>query len=242
MIALVLAVLLVVDHQYIIPLIGGANGANSESHYAIATMLNPTARTATVRRTALFPGDCAAMTKSWELAPHAKIDIGFPFDSNCTGIAALTMVSDEPLYVTGSILTFSLGPNFRFDRQFYDAPQEWIEAGVDAATSGVSMEEPPYRANLLVINPNPEPLIVEAHLTRPEYGATRVDTFEVPPATVRLFAIVAVEDPGPFNPFPHIINGEHDIIVRGNRRFWAGVSSIDLYGGNTFRKVIPLEP
>lgn len=240
MIALVLAAVLAADHRYIIPLIGSAQGP-SASHYARGMMLNPTARTATVRRVGLFPSACA-MTETWQIPPHGRLEVGFPITSNCSGVAAVEVVSDEPLHVTGSVLTFLDWPSAVMDRQEFEVPTDWIDAGQEAVTSGVAMEIAPYRMNLLVINPNPEPLVVEATVDRSEYDATRVDTFEVPPATVRLFAIEPVANPREPSPFPHVISGEHDITVRANRRFWAGASSVDLWGGNVFRKAIPLEP
>lgn len=85
--------------------------------------------------------------------------------------------------------------------------------------------------------------LVEARLYRPELQASRTDTFEVPPATVRLFRLAAVDDPKPRIPGePRAVSGHHDVVLKGNGRYWAGASSLNTYGGNAFRKAIPLEP
>ena len=241
MIALALAAILAADHHYIIPLIGNSYGIPA-SHLATATMLNPTSRPATVRRTGLYPADCTKMTQSWLLAPHSSVEVAWPYDSNCHGtLAALTVVSDEPLYIRGSILTHGFMPAWIMDTQEYDAPTAWIEAGVEAVTSGVTIDGG-HRTNLLVINPNPEPLQVEVHVYRSEFDAFRTDAFEVPPATLRLFPIAPVANPDPPTGEPIAVTGHHDIVVKANGRFQAGASSVNTYGGNVFRKAIPLEP
>ena len=242
MYVLALALLLAADHQSIIPIFGIAHGRDGTSHFASATVFNPTRRTATIRRTALLSTRCP-VPEVWQVPPRATVELGHEFAPDCTDIGAMSVVSDEPVLVTGSITTvfnrFGEFPLSLWDIQPYEAPTTWIEPGMEAVTEARVLEF--HRGNLLLVNPNSTTLRVEIAVERPEFSASRTETADVPPLSIRLLPIAELEDPSP-SPFPRVVSGRHVLTLRGDGRFQAGASSLDLFGGNVFRKAVPLEP
>jgi hypothetical protein len=232
------------QHQYIIPMVGSAPGIDAD-HYAGASILNPTARTAHIRVTGVYPvfgpPQCNVQVPQ-ELVPRGREGIVFPV--NCPGrpLAAVSIESDEPLVVKTFITSFLR----RFDVQIHDVQQidagtAWVPIGVEALTSGEFDEEHGLRANLLLINPNAYALRVRIEVNRPEAGVpARVETLVVAPQTTILHPLAAV--PVPPQPFPTIVTGHHDVLLSADGPFWAGVSSLTTNGGNHFQEAVALEP
>ncbi len=246
-VALLLLLLLVApslfaQHEYIIPIIGSAAGIEA-NHFAEADVLNPTARTAHIRVTGVFPVhpiQCEPVVPA-ELAPRSRGAIGFHFTCPVRQLAAVTIESDEPLVVKTSILS-SLR---RFDVSIHDVQQidagtAWIPFAAEALTYGELDERVGLRANLLLINPNAFGLRVRVALHRPEANASREETLLVAPRSTVLHPLPSV--PMPATGFPTVVSGHHDILVSADGRFWAGVSSITTSGGNHFEEAVPLEP
>ena len=92
------------QHEYIIPIIGSAKGFDAD-HVAGASVLNPTARTAHIRLTGIYPlsvGPCHVQVPE-TLAPRSRGHIGFIPNCSTSQLAALTIESDEPLVVESTI-------------------------------------------------------------------------------------------------------------------------------------------
>ena len=231
------------QHEYIIPLVGSAPGIDAD-HYAGADVLNPTARTAHIRVTGVYPvypGQLCELDVPAELAPRSRGGIGFHFTCAARQLAAVTIESDEPLVVKNTITSFLR----RFDVTIADvqrihAGTAWIPFAAEAVTSGQLDERFGMRANLLLINPNAFALRVRIGLTRPEANASREETIVVAPQSTILYPLRAV--PMPVTGQPTIVTGHHEIILAADDRFWAGVSSVTTSGGNHFEEAVPLEP
>ena len=241
---LLLAPSLFAQHEYIIPMVGSAAGIDAD-HHAAASVLNPTARTAHIRVTGVYPvfGDspCEVQVPQ-ELAPRSRGGIGFGV--NCSGkrLAAVSIASDEPLVVENTVTSFLRRLECQIhDVQDLDAGTAWVPIAVEALTYGEFDESVSLRANLLLINPNAYALRVRVEVRRPEAnGGFRVETLVVAPHTTILHPLAAV--PLAASPFPIIVSGHHDVLVSADGPFWAGVSSLTSRGGNVFREAIALEP
>lgn len=240
---LLLAPSLFAQHEYIIPILGSAPGIEAD-HYASASVLNPTARTAHIRVTALYPLSAdqpCQVTAPAELAPRRRAVIGFFPNCPPGQLAAITIESDERLVVETtitSLLRRASGPIH--DVQQVGAGTAWIPFAAEALAYGEFDENVGLRANLLLINPNAFFLRVRIHLHRPEANASREETLVVAPHSTILHPLRAV--PMPPSQFPRIVTGHHEITLAADDRFWAGVSSITTTGGNHFEEAVPLEP
>lgn len=239
---LCLAPSLFAQHEYIIPMIGSAAGLDAD-HYAAADVLNPTARTAHIRVTGVYPVyplQCEPVVPA-ELAARSRAQIGFGSTCPVRQLAAITIESDEPLVVKSSITSIIPRPGCTIaDVQQIDAGTAWVPFGAGAVTYGELDEQVGLRANLLLINPNAFYLRVRVELHRPEANASREETLLVAPHATILHPLAAV--PMPSTGFPSVVSGRHDILVTADGRFWAGVSSITTNGGNHFEEGVALEP
>ena len=231
------------QHEYIIPMIGSATGIEAD-HFAGASVLNPTARTAHIRLTAVYPvfaGQPCHPQVPQELAPRSRARIGFPVGCPDNQLAALSIESDEPLVVESTIESFLR----RFDVQIHDvqkidAGTAWVPIGVEALSYGEFDEQVGLRANLLFINPTAYPLRARVEVIRPEAGGRSiVETLVVAPLSTILHPLAAVPMPPGF---PTIVTGHHEVLLSADGAFWAGVSSITTNGGNHFQKAVALEP
>ena len=236
----VLAPAALAQHEYIIPMIGTARGVDAD-HFAAASVLNPTARTAHIRVTAVYPvyptQQCEIEAPA-ELAPRSRGSIRFRSDCPVSDLAALTIESDERLVVETSITSSLRRLVVLHDVQQVAAGTAWIPFAVEALAYG-EFDDDTRRANLLLINPNAFGLRVRIELHRPEANASRVETLVVAPRSTILHPLAPVPVPPSF---PTILTGHHEILVAADDRFWAGVSSLTTTGGNHFEEAVPLEP
>ena len=230
------------QHEYIIPIIGSATGIEAD-HYAEADVVNPTARTAHIRVTGVYPVFAAAPCEPAvpaELAPRSRGAIAFPFNCPERQLAAITIESDEPLVVKSAISSFVRRPGGAIGDIQQIRAGGWIPFAAEALSYGEFDERLGLRANLLLINPNAFGLRVRVGLYRPEADASREETLNVAPRSTILYPLPSV--PMPVTGFPTILTGRHEVIVSADGRFWAGVSSITPHGGNHFEEAVPLEP
>lgn len=230
------------QHEYIIPMIGSVKGAEAD-HFARASVLNPTARTAHLRVTGIYPaivGPCHVQVPE-TLAPRSRGHIGFIPNCSAGQLAALSIESDEPLVVGSTITSVVQRPGVQIhDVQQIDAGTAWVPIGVDALSYGEFDDELGLRANLLLINSVAYPLRVRVEVRRPEAGGgSRVENLVVAPRSTILHPLTAVPMPPGF---PTIVTGHHDVILSADGAFWAGVSSITTNGGNHFKEAVALEP
>lgn len=239
---LFLAPSLFAQHEYIIPILGSAVGIEAE-HYAEADVVNPTARTAHIRVTGVYPvypaPQCEPVVPA-ELAPRSRGTIGFHFTCAVRQLTAITIESDEPLVVKTSITSFLSRPGCPIADVQQIRAGTWIPFAAEALTRGEFDDRVGLRANLLLVNPNAFELRVRVGLHRPEANASREETLLVAPRSTILYPLPSV--PMPNTGFPTVVTGHHDVIVSADGRFWGGVSSITTNGGNHFEEAIALEP
>lgn len=153
---LFLAPSLFAQHEYIIPILGSAAGIEAE-HYAEADVVNPTARTAHIRVTGVYPvypaPQCEPLVPA-ELAPRSRGTIGFHFTCPVRQLTAITIESDEPLVVKTSITSFLS----RTGCPIADVQQiragTWVPFAAEALARGEFDDRVGLRANLLLVNPN----------------------------------------------------------------------------------------
>jgi hypothetical protein len=239
---LFLAPSLFAQHEYIIPIVGSAAGIEAD-HFAEADVLNPTARTAHIRVTGVYPvypaQQCEPVVPA-ELAPRSRGGVGFHFTCPVRQLAAVTIESDEPLDVKTSITSFLRLSDVTISDVQQIRAGTWIPFAAEALAYGELDEQLGLRANLLLINPNPFGLRVRVALHRPEANASREETLNIAPRSTILHPLPAVSMPA--TGFPAVLTGHHDVIVSADGRFWAGVSSITTNGGNHFEEAIALKP
>lgn len=240
---LFLAPSLFAQHEYIIPILGSVEGLDGR-HYAEADVLNPTARTAHIRLTGVYP--VFAGSRPCEPAipllmpPRSRGAIVFPFTCAAGQLGALTIESDEPLVVKTTITSFSR----RNDAGITDVQQieagTWIPFAAEGLAYGEFDERIGLRANLILINPNAFGMRVRVDLYRREANASREETLLLAPHSTTIYPLPSV--PMPETGFPTVLTGRHEVLVSADGKLWAGVSSLTPNGGNHFEEAIPLEP
>lgn len=239
---LFLAPSLFAQHEYIIPILGSVQGLDG-SHYAEADVLNPTARTAHIRLTGVFPvfaGTQCEPAVPAQLAPRSRGAVVFPFTCPPGQLAAVTIESDEPLVVKTTITSFSVRNGVAIaDVQQIEAGT-WIPFAAEGLAYGEFDERIGLRANLVIINPNAFGMRVRVDLYRQEANASREETLLLAPRSTTIYPLPSV--PVPDTGFPAVLTGRHEVIVSADGKVWAGVSSITPNGGNHFEEAIPLEP
>ena len=226
----------------IIPVIGESTGHRAQ-HRARALVFNPTPRTAIVRKVDVYPlslNSACRIPQEWSVPPRQTESIEIN-DSFCgpIGLTALSIASDEPVVVQNEVVSHFQDTTVT-DVQLFEAPAQWIEAGMEAMTSATVQPARNLRGNLLVINPNDFVLVVQMHVQRRDApGPSRDETFEVAPHSSRLHSIEYIPNPHP--DYPLGFDWSHEITLAANGRFWAGASSIDENGGSYFYEAVALE-
>lgn len=228
------------EFHSIVPGVGSVWGIGG-LHVALATVTNPTSRTALVERRGLYPAfapEVCDWPESWSVPPRSSISISSPCSSS---LFSLELVADEPVHV--SVIVTSLPPGtYGFDHQLFEAPTSWFRPGHEVILPARIEREFRWRSNLVIINPGDEAIVVQMHIERAEFSSSRLEEIVVPAQRTLIYPIAQVEDPGPPSPWPRILTGDHDLRLESTGPFWAGVSAVDFTGGNLFFKGIELEP
>ena len=227
------------EHRYVIPFAGFAQGNDGTWLYSYTVVTNLSPRPATILTTDVYPviaeSPCAAPAPI-NLAANQRIRIS---PMVCMGrLSALSIVSDEPLSVRTELDTKK--PAFGSDRQIINAFTDWIPTGVESVTEAVIRDDAGWRANLVLINPNETPLVVNVAVDRPEVNRSTTMTIDVAPKSAR---IVNVPELRRTNPTPFITSGEgrHLLRLSANGPYQAGFSSMS-YGVSMYVPATPLVP
>jgi len=116
---------------------------------------------------------------------------------------------------------------------------DWIAPEHEAMIPLVRILDPPDKANIILVNPNDFLLTVTLHVERQELGKSVDSTLQLEPRSFLMTNIVPI--PTPESPIPIGYTAIHQITVRANGKFQAGVSNT--FGGVTaYRAAIPLQP
>jgi hypothetical protein len=109
----------------------------------------------------------------------------------------------------------------------------------------VVMIYPSDKANIVIVNPNDFVMTVAMHVARVEIEASADVTLAVPARSVLMTEVTKfptpVFFPTPTNPYPRAYDGLHQITLRANGRFSAGVSNT-VFGSQVYRSAVPLQP
>jgi hypothetical protein len=117
---------------------------------------------------------------------------------------------------------------------------DWIAPEREAMIPLVRILTPPDKANIIIVNPNDFALIVRLHVERQELGKVVDSTLQVEPRSFLMSPLPPIPTPIPGG-IPQIFDAIHQITIRANGKFQAGLSNT--FGGVTvYRAAVPLQP
>jgi hypothetical protein len=227
------------EYRYILPFAGYARANDGMWLYSYTVVTNLSPRPATITTTDVYPvfADTPCSTPApATLEPHARLRIS---PMICMGrLSSLAIVSDEPLSVRTELDTKK--PAFGSDRQIIDAFTDWIPAGVESVTEAIIRDDSGWGANLVLINPSDQPLVVNVAIDRPEVNRSTSMTIDVAPKSTRITQIPELRRA---NPTPFITSGEgrHLLRISANGPYQAGLSS-NSYGVSMYVPATQLVP
>jgi hypothetical protein len=230
------------QYTYIVPVAGSAFGFRSQYQTEI-TALNPNAAPATVRYDAFYPtpgGILCGMPSHQTILPRSVSGLL----SACFNLHALVVTSDRPLNVMADVVAFFFNPSNTSVTSTQVEPVEvatdWIAPESDAMIPNVRMLYPSDKANLVLVNPNDFLLTVSLHIERPELGKSVDDSRQVQPRSFLMTPVAQIPTPQPGTE-PRIFDAVHNLTVRANGKFYAGVSN-NYLGSSVFKSAVPLQP
>jgi hypothetical protein len=234
---------LAAQYTYIVPVSGFASGFQSQFFTSIAAF-NPTLAPATLRYEAVYPAPATTnciLPSPITVLPRSLVGLA----PACFGLHALALTSDQPLRLieevnASFIFSDAAGNSFgRPELEPIEVAADWIAPEREAMIPLVRLLTPRDKANLILVNPNDFLLIVRLHIERQELGKVVDSTLQLQPRSFLMTSIVPI--PVPESAFPIVYTAIHEITLRANGKFQAGVSNT--FGGVTvYRAAVPLQP
>ncbi|MBV8546006.1 MAG: hypothetical protein JO093_18970 [Acidobacteria bacterium] len=233
------------QYTYIVPVSGVASGFNSQ-YFTSVIAFNPTLAPVTLRYEAIYPApgttNCR-LPSSLTVLPRGLVGLG----PACFGLHALVVTSDQPLRVVEEVFATFLvkdatGNTFgRSELEPIEVATDWIAPEREAMIPLVRILTPPDKANIILVNPNDFVLIVRLHVERQELGKVVDSTLQLEPRSFLMTLVPPIPTPIPSGGIPQVFDAIHQITIRANGKFQAGVSNT--YGGGTiYRAAVPLQP
>ncbi|HEX9984052.1 MAG TPA: hypothetical protein VGF69_12360 [Thermoanaerobaculia bacterium] len=220
---------------YIMPVYGAARGVDADFE-ALVTVTNLGKTEATVRIGEIFSaGNCQApVTTSFKLAAG---DTRLFIELFCSGLAAFTFLSDQPLSITNDIVGKSFSPANLETRQGIAVRSEWLPGNRTFIFTNIEIEtvgDNRARANLFLVNPNATPINVSVTTRRPTATVPRYNitstVVTVPAKSLLVHSLAQAEEAGTCD-IAQLCNVNHQVLVNSSAQFYAGVSSLRFVHG-----------
>ena len=228
------------QYTYIVPVNGTAQGFRS-AYYSEDRVVNPNATAATLRYEAIYPVAGAApcvLPSVRVVPPRSVLGLAWP----CNALHAMVVTSDQPIRFMVDILSIvsNAPPGTGIQYLPIEVATEWLAPETDALIPTIRLFPLQGKANLVLVNPNDFLLTVKVHVDRPELKEFADSTIQVPPRSLLMSAVAQIPNPPP-NGFPQIFDAVHNVTVRANGKFQAGVSNT-FDGSTIYRGAISLQP
>ncbi|HEX7154771.1 MAG TPA: hypothetical protein VF618_25025 [Thermoanaerobaculia bacterium] len=232
------------QYTYIVPVYGSARGVDADFE-ALVIITNLARVEANVRIGEIFSaGNCQApATTQFKLA---GADSRLFIELFCSGLAAFTFISDQPLFITNDIVGKAFAPLELTTRQGIDIRSEWLQGNRTYLFPNVEIEttgDNRARANLFLVNPNATPIQVAVTTRRPTATvpkyAINATVVTVPAKSLIVHALAYVEEPSTCD-IAQLCSVNHQVLVESSAQFYGGVSSLRLVHGY-WRDPLPLQ-
>jgi hypothetical protein len=208
--------------QYIVPVEGGSPFVPSWAGSAF--VVNPHDVPVALMVNAIYPlagvTDCPAAMQEFVIPPRRSTRLSPPPCADY-GLRAISFSTDRPVVTSLDVVfrTPGVGPP-----QTVPVEREWFVAGEEVLISRVDHEPPTSRANLILINPDDQPILVSY---RNFLGTSAIHSVIVPPRSLIVHPLLERDLVCPrVTPIPAPRDDSCTLIVESSGMFYAGVSVV----------------